>query len=118
MPEFLPGLELSRAFYEEVVAPIVGDTPALRRFLGYGSDVLGYDTERSTDHGWGPRLQIFTEAKLDLDAQLPETFRGWPVRYGWDDNPVRHRVDVTPLGAWLHGSLASIHAAASRRATG
>lgn len=105
MPEFLPGAELARAFYEEVVAGIVGDVPHSAAFLGYGSDVLGYDTERSTDHGWGPRLQIFTEAKLDLDHDLPETFRGWPVRYGWDDHEVRHRVDIKPLGSWLEQRL-------------
>jgi hypothetical protein len=106
MPEFLPGRELARAFYEEVVAQILGDTPHSAAFLGYGSDVLGYDTERSTDHGWGPRLQVFTESTIDLDPLLPETFRGWPVRYGWDDHAVRHRVDVTPLGAWLEERLA------------
>jgi hypothetical protein len=105
VPDFIPGSELARAFYEEVVAGLVGDTLHSAAFLGYGSDVLGFDTERSTDHGWGPRMQIFTEAKLDLDAGLPEDFRGWPVRYGWDDHEVRHRVDVTPLGAWLEGRL-------------
>ena len=52
MPEFLPGLELSRAFYEEVVRGIVGNVPHSAALLGYGSDVLGFDTERSTDHGW------------------------------------------------------------------
>ena len=99
MPEFLPGLELSRAFYQEVVAPILGDTPHSAARLGWGSDVLGFDTERSTDHGWGPQLQIFTEAELDVDAQLPETFRGWLVRYGW-------------------GSWDSMRAAASRAGIG
>jgi Domain of unknown function (DUF4037) len=105
MPEFLPGRELARAFYEEVVAGLVGDIPHSAGFLGYGSDVLGYDTERSTDHGWGPRLQIFTDARVDLEPDLPETFRGWPVRYGWDAHEVRHRVDVTPLGAWVQERL-------------
>jgi hypothetical protein len=105
LPEFLPGAELARAFYEEVVAGIVGEVPHSAAFIGYGSDVLGYDTERSTDHGWGPRLQVFTDASLDLDPLLPETFRGWPVRYGWDDHAVRHRVDVAPLGAWLEERL-------------
>ena len=88
MPEFLPGRELARAFYEEVVVGLLGDIRHSAGFLGYGSDVLGYDTERSTDHGWGPRLQIFTDANLDL-ARLPETFRagrfataGTTTRYG------------------------------------
>lgn len=30
--------------------------------LGSGSDVLGYDTPRSRDHDWGPRLQVFLRA--------------------------------------------------------
>jgi hypothetical protein len=105
MPEFLPGRELARAFYEEVVAGLLVDIPHSAGFLGYGSDVLGYDTERSTDHGWGPRLQIFTDTHVDLEPELPETFRGWPVRYGWDAHEVRHRVDVTPLGTWLEERL-------------
>ena len=72
MPEFLPGRELARAFYEEVVAGLVGDIPHSAGFLGYGSDVLGYDTERSTDHGWGPRLQIFTDTRASISSR---TFR-------------------------------------------
>ena len=27
--------------------------------LGPGSEVAGFDTQRSTDHDWGPRLQVF-----------------------------------------------------------
>jgi hypothetical protein len=103
--EFVPGLELSRSFYEEVVAPILGETPHSAARLGWGSDVLGFDTERSTDHGWGPRLQVFVEQPFEIDAQLPEEFRGWPVRYGWDDKPVEHHVEVTRLGTWLEGTL-------------
>jgi Domain of unknown function (DUF4037) len=105
VPEFLPGLELSRAFYEEVVREILGDMPHSAARLGWGSDVLGFDTERSTDHGWGPRLQIFTDAELDLEPLLPETFHGWPVRYGWDDKPVEHHVEVAKLGPWLERNL-------------
>jgi Domain of unknown function (DUF4037) len=105
MPEFVPGVELARAFYEDVVGGIVGDIPHSAALLGYGSDVLGFDTERSTDHGWGPRLQLFCEEELDLEPSLPETFRGWPVRYGWDDKPVEHHVEVTTLGNWLDKQL-------------
>jgi hypothetical protein len=60
---FIPGLTLNRRFYEEVVRPLldqylpnVAHSAAL---IGYGSDVLGVDTPMSTDHNWGPRLQIF-----------------------------------------------------------
>jgi hypothetical protein len=109
---FAPGLELARGFYEEVVSGLVGDTPHSAAFLGWGSDVLGFDTERSTDHGWGPRLQVFVEddetaerLRERIEEGLPEEFRGWPVRFGWDDHPVVHRVAATTLGGWLEGQL-------------
>jgi hypothetical protein len=104
---FVPSLRLNAAFYREVVGPLVAPWPHAAALLGWGSDVLGYDTERSTDHGWGPRLQVFVEpphveaVRRAVDEGLPESFRGWPVRYGWDDEPVRHRVEVLPLGEWL-----------------
>ncbi len=53
--QFVPGRELSRAFYHEVVRELVRDVEHSAALLGWGSDVLGFDTERSTDHGWGPR---------------------------------------------------------------
>lgn len=67
-PVFRPGLELAELFYWGAVRPILDrDFPGLPHaasLIGYGSDVLGYDTVRSTDHNWGPRLQLF----LDDDA--------------------------------------------------
>ena len=107
MADFVPGLELARAFYEEVVAPLVGDRPRSAALIGSGSEVLGFDTERSTDHGWGPRVKVFVEARdvkatlAAIDAGLPDEFRGWPTRFGWDDVPVTHHVEVAPLGPWL-----------------
>jgi hypothetical protein len=106
--QFVPARELSRAFYGEVVRPLLAERPHAAALLGWGSDVLGYDTARSTDHGWGPRLLVFVEraevadeVRRALEGALPETFRGWPVRYGWDGAPVAHRVTVTTLPAWL-----------------
>ena len=107
MPDFLPGIDLARAYYEEVVAALVGDVPHAAGRLGWGSDVLGYDTERSTDHGWGPHLQLFVGARdvarvrSAIDAGLPSSFRGWPTSYGWDDVAPRHWVEVWELGKWL-----------------
>jgi Domain of unknown function (DUF4037) len=108
---FEPSLTLNAAFYREVVAPIVASYPHAAALLGWGSDVLGYDTERSTDHGWGPRLQIFVaggdveRARAAVDVSLPDTFRGWPVRFGWDAHEEQHRVDVLRLREWLTGQL-------------
>jgi hypothetical protein len=117
MTSFVPALELNAAFYVEVVRPLVQSYDHAASLLGWGSDVLGYDTERSTDHGWGLRLQVFVAesdvaaVRAVVDGGLPESFRGWPVRFGWEDPEhegpidVRHFVDVTTLGGWLSGQL-------------
>lgn len=86
-PVFVPGLELAEHFYWEAVRPILDrDFPGLAHaasLIGYGSDVLGYDTVRSTDHNWGPRLQLFLEdATYDrLDGEIDRSLRtGLPSR--------------------------------------
>jgi hypothetical protein len=111
VPEFVPGLDLARAFYEDAVAPIVGECAHSAALIGSGSEVLGFDTERSTDHGWGPRLKVFVEA-ADVEAVreavergLPDEFRGWPTRFGWDEVPATNHVEVAELGAWLSGRI-------------
>jgi hypothetical protein len=97
--------------YAEVIAPLVHDVPHAAARMGRGSDVLGYDTERSTDHGWGPRVQLFVRAEdvdevaARVERGLPEDFRGWPARFGWDDVPVQNHVDVVPLEKWLDDRL-------------
>ena len=107
-PEFVPASTLSEGFYREVVRPLLVPEPHAAALLGWGSDVLGYDTQRSTDHGWGPRLHVFVAERERvrrlselLDARLPETYRGWPVRFGWDNEVVRHWVTVITLEDWL-----------------
>ena len=104
----MPAAELSARFYAEAVRPVLGPRPHAAALLGWGSDVLGYDTPRSTDHGWGPRVLVFlddgddtADVHADLDRRLPERFEGWPVRFGWDDTPVSHHVTVTTVSRWL-----------------
>ncbi|MEP6851445.1 MAG: DUF4037 domain-containing protein [bacterium] len=109
-PAFVPGAELSGAFYREAVRPLLDGRSHAAALLGWGSDVLGYDTARSTDHGWGPRLLILLGQGTDpaqaaalsaeLDERLPESFHGWPVRFGWDNTPVRHHVAVDTAAGW------------------
>lgn len=106
---FVPGLELARAFFTEVVspllAPVLHGIPYSAALLGWGSDVQGFDTERSTDHAWGPPLQVFLTgedyhqhaAVLDrlLERELPAQFRGYPVRFAFPDgSSPRHGVHV------------------------
>lgn len=83
-----PGLDLSRRFFETLVAPLVAEAlPQLRYAaarLGDGSQVLGFDTEMSADRNYGPTVQIFAHADTlvaALDRQLPERFEEWGVRY-------------------------------------
>ncbi|MER6525264.1 DUF4037 domain-containing protein [Streptomyces sp. NPDC001508] len=125
---FMPGIELSEVLYEEAVEPILRDTfPGLRHTaarIGSGSEVLGFDTPRSADHEWGPRLEIFLAAedqaqhgaaiRRALAQKLPKHMRGWPThfeenddpldrvgRMQWTDDPVNHRVAVYDVDGWL-----------------
>jgi hypothetical protein len=119
---FIPGLRLAGEFYAEVVRPLLDEEfPGLRyaaALLGPGSEVLGFDTERSTDHDWGPRLQVFLEADdaerhaapvtAMLAERLPPVFRGYPVAFRVPRDAgggARHRVRVAGLGASLAGRL-------------
>jgi len=40
-----------------------------------------------------------------VDAGLPKTYQGRPVRFGWDEVSVRHWVSVTTLPGWLREHL-------------
>ena len=106
-----PGQELCAAFYRDVVAPSV-QVPHAAALVGEGSEVLGYDDQRSTDHSWGPRLHLFVdEAVVEdvsrrIEQHLPETYRSAPVRfYAWQDQQVRHHVTVTTVASWLPSEL-------------
>jgi hypothetical protein len=116
MPTFVPGLTLNQRYYESVVRPMIAEAfPRLSyaaALIGYGSDVLGYDTERSTDHEWGPRLLVFLDdAEFDavraaLDEQLrkhlPPTFMGYSTAFGAQDAiGVRTPIEAT-LGDVAH----------------
>jgi hypothetical protein len=127
IPAFIPGLELSSAFYTEIVAPILAAAyPRLRysaALIGYGSEVLGYDTARSTDHEWGPRLLLLVSeddharhaAAIDalLGKRLPPTFRGFSTHFGLPapdgvqqptphtSGPIAHKIPVYPLRGLL-----------------
>ncbi|MDP4505148.1 DUF4037 domain-containing protein [Nonomuraea turcica] len=110
MSNFVPGIELSRDFYHEVVAPLVPRVPHSAALIGPGSEVLAFDTARSADHDWGPRVLVFTaaadvaEVEAKVVAGLPERFRGLPTVFGYHGE-VRPGVTVTEPGAWLTDML-------------
>ena len=131
MSKFIKGVRLNEMFYREAVAPILSAAfPELRysaALIGYGSDVLGYDSERSTDHEWGPRLLVFLSdeefrKRADsisevLATQLPKEFRGYSTnfaepdenRVGWmapaESDRVRHHVYFHTVGEFIGGYL-------------
>jgi hypothetical protein len=99
MPDFIPGLQLSEAYYREAVRPVLDEHfPGLRHsaaLIGYGSDTAGYDTPVSRDHLWGPRLMLFLPP-ADFDANravvyealrrgLPVQFRGYSTHFSKPD---------------------------------
>jgi hypothetical protein len=67
MPKFIPGLKLSKLFYQKEVRPILNkEYPKLRysaAVIGWGSEVLGFDTDISRDHHSGPRVLLFLSDK-------------------------------------------------------
>jgi hypothetical protein len=130
-PDFTPGLELSRRFYTDAVRPLLEEaaphTPHSAARIGSGSEVLGYDTPRSADHEWGPRLQLFlhhhdvprhaARIRHVLSEHLPKTFLGYPTNFAPTDEardirvmrattaPVHHRVEVTAAATWFTDTL-------------
>jgi Domain of unknown function (DUF4037) len=111
MRNFVSGIELNRDFYATIVGPLLNGRAHAAGLLGWGSDVLGFDDERSTDHGWGLRLLVFVKAsELEpvrelIEQNLPSAFREWPIRYGWDAVPVQHHVNVYTVDGWLIDQL-------------
>ena len=119
---FVPGIELADAYFTELVRPLLAAAfPRLHyaaALLGGGSDVLGFDTSRSTDHNWGPRLLVLladagsagTAAGITamLAERLPAEFRGYPTVFADVTRPgdvPRHWVEVAGLRGWLTGQL-------------
>src|SRR5437868_376839 len=114
---FVPGLELSRRFWLEAVRPIVLEwldaAHLAAALIGTGSEVLGLDTIRSTDHGWGPRVIVFVPTGVDtgaldreLEARLRAEFAGYLIRFARrDGDPPRHQVDVAHLDEWFVATI-------------
>ena len=110
------GAELSLGYYTDVVAPLLAARwPALPHAaarLGSGSDVLGLDDETSQDHDWGLRLTLLVagDAVETVDAylaaELPQEYRGQPIRFGTTWKPVAsHQVEVATAEGFAFSRL-------------
>lgn len=132
-PRFIPGLELSRRFFDEAVQPIINDRFSDLAYsaglLGWGSEVQGFDDARSRDHNWGPRLLLFLreedlpnyKAKLThcLATRLPRQFLGYSTHFSPpnaadggtqfliepEDAPIRHLVLITTIPGFMRENL-------------
>ena len=131
MDDFIPGLELSRRFYQEIVRQLLDEyfpeVTYSAALLGHGSEVLGFDTERSMDHHWGPQLQLFlaeddhqrysSDIRSVLSDRLPRTFLGYPTSFTEPDEegvqlleeensgPINHRVITCPIRSFFENIL-------------
>ena len=124
--DFIPGLKLSEAFYNDIVKPLLKrfypDLEYSTALFGTGSDILGFDTPQSMDHDWGPRLLLFLkesdlnryQEELDhmLRENLPYEFNGFPTNFIVADSgslimtpitsgPVNHQVKISTVSAFF-----------------
>lgn len=132
-PAFVPGLELAEGFFHEHVAPVLArGFPSLHYsagLVGSGSEVLGFDSEMSTDHHWGPRVELVlseTDLAQEGDAirerlahELPSNYRGYSTHFTpprLDDNgtqnllehrggPINHRVALETVEGFFQRYL-------------
>jgi hypothetical protein len=126
----MKGLQLSELFFNAAIAPILAarfpKLPYSAARLDFGSDVLGFDTPRSMDHGWGPRCTLFLRAAdharlassiaATLARELPVEVRGFPTHYDTtvlsqhvmtpiEHGPIRHAVTVITVADFFKGYL-------------
>ena len=103
--------------------------PHSAALIGSGSETLGFDDEMSTDHNWGPRLQLFLrpddweglaeEMDAALRRELPRSFLGYPTNFTEPDpddggtqgmeagkgGQVNHLVDTTTISGFFRSYL-------------
>ena len=131
MPNFVPGLKLSQLFYEREVKPILDHAfprlPYSAALIGWGSEVLGFDTRLSRDHHWGPRMLLFLREKDSprlrdkisemFSAELPYEFMGYSTNYSKPEpngvrrlvkinsGPVDHMINIYTVRSFVNSRL-------------
>ena len=128
--KFIPGMKLSEALYTQAVQPLLArhfpDLTYSAGRLDWGSDVIGFDTPMSMDHGWGPKLTLFLGEKVSdsfkavLDEffanHLPFEIEGFPTHFGEpladggvmearDEYPIHHMVTITTPARFFAATL-------------
>ena len=95
--------------------------------MGWGSEVLGYDTTQSADHHWGPRVLLFLNEgdfgkykraiSKALSKKLPLTFLGYSTNFSKaapngvrsmiykKSGKVSHMVDIFTIKSFLENRL-------------
>lgn len=116
----IQGIELSRRFYAEVVAPwLAREFPGLKHaaaLIGSGSEMLGFDDEMSRDHDFGARVQLYL-IENDFDAfadtivsrfieVAPVSFLGAATKMDIGRDPVNARSE-RGLEVWTPRSAAA-----------
>jgi len=112
VPPFVKGMQLCHDFYFEGVAPLMErhfpEVHYSAARMDGGSDVLGFDDHRSTDHDWGPRVELFfSSGDFEsvgkciyevLSYNLPFSFKGFSTHFvndylmgDIDKYPITHR---------------------------
>lgn len=124
--KFIPGIELNKNYYFDIVKPIISkfdkNLVYSATFSGFGSDVIGYDNETSMDHNWGPRLQIYIngedfhikdELSSYLSKNLPLEYMGFPTNYSdpavdgtramkhISSGEVRHLIEIFNIDSYI-----------------
>jgi len=109
--DFIHEMELSRRFHYEFVEQVLSrNFPGLQyasALIGPGSEVLGFDTEMSTDHDWGPRVLLFLEIedmKLVDEIQYALQINKLDQFYGYTID--LNQTLITTLDQFLERSLA------------
>jgi hypothetical protein len=108
---FVPGKILAEQFFRQCVEPLIErHWPSLTysaALIGLGSEVLGFDTEMSMDHDWGPRVLLFLQETQDaaplremLTRELPPSFQGHSTLIGG-----AHRVKVYTIRGYFQDYL-------------
>ena len=114
------GLDLNERYYREAVRPILdAHFPKLNHaaaLIGWGSEVLGFDDDTSTDHNWGLRFWLFLSERdaenhseqVDrcLAENLPAKFLGYPVAFEYSEQRgkralARHNINIETVSNYF-----------------